>query len=305
MSLTFTMPNAEPHLVVIKETPFLFRPARLSDAAAVAALSAQIWEGEDYVPHVFKEWVADEKGQFTVVYDGERLAGFGKLTELGPTEWWLEGLRVDPAYRGRGVARAMHIYAVELFDQIGRGMLRLATNAENAPIHKISGETGFRLVSQHFIVEASALAADPALTLTPITPAELPTVQEWLANSRPYQDTAGLVEDDWVWLELSPRLHRWLEQGRLFWWKKQVGLVIMHLDEEDPERLLLNFVDGPANLLPAILAGVQTQAAEWGATVIKGKPLVTPDMAAALQAARWQVHEVQMRLYERPQKPRS
>jgi GNAT superfamily N-acetyltransferase len=307
------MPNNEPLLVMIKDTPYLLRPAQPADATAVAALSAQIWGGDDYVPYVFDDWVADEVGEFTVVYEGERLAGFGKLSQLGPTEWWLEGLRVDPAYRGRGVARAMHHHIVDLFDHTGRGMLRFATEAENTPMHKLAAETSFHFVSQHYLTEAPALptgslstgnlsAGTPA-ALEPVTTATLPEFQQRLLNSPIYQAMAGLIEDDWVWLELAPRLAGYQEAGRLFWWQRPAGAVIIRLAE--PELLWLNYLDGPADSLSPILAAVQALAAHQGATKIEGKPLAAPVINVALAAAGWQVNEHQMRLYERPHHPPS
>ncbi len=87
------------------------------------ALSAQIWEGQDYVPGSFDDWVADRRGRFMVAYGGDQLAGFNKLTELAPGQWWLEGLRVDPAQRGRGLARLLHENGVRLAEEIGTGRL--------------------------------------------------------------------------------------------------------------------------------------------------------------------------------------
>ena len=41
-----------------------------------------------------------------------RLAAIDKLTFMSPTETWLEGLRVAPEYRGRGLAAAMERYFI-------------------------------------------------------------------------------------------------------------------------------------------------------------------------------------------------
>jgi GNAT superfamily N-acetyltransferase len=97
---------------------FTLRPAEPHDKAAIAALSAQIWEGEDYLARLFDNWVAQQRGRFILAFDGEELAGCNKLTELGPGEWWMEGLRVAPAWRGQGIARLLHEIIVRLANEI-------------------------------------------------------------------------------------------------------------------------------------------------------------------------------------------
>jgi hypothetical protein len=158
------------------------------------------------VPGAFDDWVADPRGQFTVALDGEVLAGFGKLTETGAAEWWLEGLRVDPRYRGQGVARLLHEYAVALADDIAEGTLRFATSSENAAVHKLAQESGFRLVSEHFLAEVGARPVSGGLPFRPVSNMELPEVRNWLVQSPNYTAAGGLLEDDWVWLEIAPRL---------------------------------------------------------------------------------------------------
>lgn len=285
-------------LVLIQDSPYLLRPAEAGDAAGVEAISAQIWGGHDYVPAVFDDWLADVTGEFTVVYDGERLAAFGKLTELGPGEWWWEGMRVDPAYRGRGLARALHNYAVGLFDRTGRGMLRFASNSP--AVQKIAGDSGFRLVSRHLMVSAEVVDDGNGAGLVEVAAAELDVVRGRLAGSPIYEAAGGLVEDDWVWLEIAPRLEEWQAEGRLFWWQEQVGIVLVHLVE--PGFVCLNYLDAPAEELAAVLVAVQGLAAGMAANRVEAKPLASPEMRGALVAAGWQIGDEEMWLYERPKR---
>ncbi|MEW6216856.1 MAG: GNAT family N-acetyltransferase, partial [Candidatus Bipolaricaulota bacterium] len=57
------------------------------------------------MPLVLDGWLT-EGGLVVAELNGD-LAGFGKLTLLSPGEVWLEGLRVDPTHRGKGVAKAL------------------------------------------------------------------------------------------------------------------------------------------------------------------------------------------------------
>ncbi|MEF8852066.1 MAG: GNAT family N-acetyltransferase [Haloarculaceae archaeon] len=94
------------------------RQARTSDADAVAAFTEDTWEefeGNDYVPDVFEEWVAtDGADQHTVVAEraagpaSERaVVGCCQVVRLSGHEAWTQGIRVHPAHRGAGVGRAM------------------------------------------------------------------------------------------------------------------------------------------------------------------------------------------------------
>ena len=122
----------------------LIRPARPSDREAVLAISAQVWGGEDYVPEVVDRWLADPDGEFSVATLRGRVVGFSKLTRHGPGEWWLEGLRVDPRYRGRGVARRLHAHQLALVRRIGSGTLRYSTGDGNRASQHLGLSSGFR-----------------------------------------------------------------------------------------------------------------------------------------------------------------
>jgi hypothetical protein len=86
---------------------FSFRPIVQSDKPAIQAIASQTWEGSDYLPFVFDDWVADPQGEFVAVLLDGRLAGCGKMTFLTPTDVWFEGLRKDPAVKEKGVATAI------------------------------------------------------------------------------------------------------------------------------------------------------------------------------------------------------
>jgi GNAT superfamily N-acetyltransferase len=75
------------------------RPALPEDRERILAISAKIWEGQDYIPHVLDRWLC-EGGLFVAELSG-KVVGFAKNTELSPGEIWLEGLRVDPEHQGR------------------------------------------------------------------------------------------------------------------------------------------------------------------------------------------------------------
>ena len=89
------------------------RQARLDDRDDIVAFAQEVWderpETDDYIPDVFASWVeSDGPGQRTVVADVDgRAAGLCQAVLLTDHEAWVQGMRVDPAYRGEGLGLAM------------------------------------------------------------------------------------------------------------------------------------------------------------------------------------------------------
>ena len=88
------------------------RPATHDDYDAVAAFTRSTWEDGDYIPDVYHEWIeGSRKRTLVAVPDdtagAETLAGIVQLVLLSEHEAWAQGLRVNPAYRGDGVATAL------------------------------------------------------------------------------------------------------------------------------------------------------------------------------------------------------
>lgn len=275
------------------------RPAQPQDEKAVTALSAYIWEGEDYVPHCFADWVRDRRGQFTVAYDGDQLVAFNKLSELRPGEWWLEGLRVHPDHRGRGLARLLHDNAVALAEERGEGVLRFATSSENPAVHKLAESTGFRLLSRHLRARAEPETSPEPPPFVKVGAEQLAMLQSRLEQSDNYQAASGIMEDEWGWLSIAPRLPALQEAGRLLWWPADgESLAIVHQTTEN--ALELNFVDPAAGNLAGLLRDVRRLAGSWGADPVKSKPLSSPANKAAFLAAGWEVaDDWEMWLFER------
>jgi len=99
------------------------RPARAEDRDAVVAFTRETWadrDGEDYVPDVFEAWIAgdgDDQRTFVLEVDerveqtlsgGETVthgvAGICQGVLLSDEEAWAQGMRVNPAFRGRGAS---------------------------------------------------------------------------------------------------------------------------------------------------------------------------------------------------------
>lgn len=135
------------------------RPARPEDREAVLAFCVETWEWGDYIEYVWDEWLQDPQGKLFVATIDDQPVGVAHIQMLNKTEAWLEGMRVDPAFRRHGIASAL--FDAQLAEAIRRGATtaRLITESTNAG--------SFRLLeraSMHRVGEFAPYYALPATT---------------------------------------------------------------------------------------------------------------------------------------------
>lgn len=132
-----------------------------ADRSRIVEISSQIWEGHDYVPELLDEWLADSEGEVIgAVLDG-RLVGFARRTWLAPGLAWFEGIRTDPAYRGRGIGRAITEYLIGRARAADASRISLSAYVTNAASIHIIESYGFAQVATFVYRERPADAPSP------------------------------------------------------------------------------------------------------------------------------------------------
>ncbi|MDK2372785.1 MAG: GNAT family N-acetyltransferase [Candidatus Korarchaeota archaeon] len=128
----------------------LIREARREDYPHVKEIARLTWEGHDYLPQVFDSWIED--GHFYVIEEDGEVVATAKLTLLPCDVGWMEGLRVHPSYRGRGLARRLHEFLISLGREMSaRGELKslmYATYVKNEASIHLGESTGFKVVKK-------------------------------------------------------------------------------------------------------------------------------------------------------------
>ena len=215
------------------------RPALPMDTLEVMGLVKHIWEGEDYIPYVWEDWLADPDGLLAVVEYGGQLAGLCKLTRISALDWWLEGMRVHPDLQGRGIATHLHHYILAAWEKMGRGAIRLTTSSKNVHVHQMCARSGFIKVMEVMPFSASALLDDQITQFKPAGKVEADELIRF-ANANPSLSlTGGLIDGGWKWaapcLEMVDAA---LSNGRAWWWRDKTGLVtVWEMDESGEERM--------------------------------------------------------------------
>jgi GNAT superfamily N-acetyltransferase len=250
------------------------RPALPMDTAAVMELSGHIWEGEDYIPLVWNDWLADPHGLLAVAECGGRAVGLIKLTRLSDQDWWLEGLRVHPQYAGRKIASRLHDYIVDVWQNRWNGALRLVTPSFRYEVHHLSERTGFKRVMEAAPFKAAAVPGQPA-PFTPLEAGEIPAALEFAGQSRLPAFSAGLIDLGWSWAPLRRDFLQAAIANRLaFWWRAREGLLLLWEDEDEQDRArkipFISSIACPLEKLSACLgdfrrlsASLGYQDAEW------------------------------------------
>jgi GNAT superfamily N-acetyltransferase len=246
------------------------RPASEADTADVLELTRNIWDGEDYVPQVWVEWLEDPQGALIAAEYAGRVIGLGKLSRLSEADWWLQGLRVHPEFEGRGVASQLHRALVESWEATGNGKLRLATASFRKPVQHLCEQSGFEKVDQFTPFKAEALP--PGGSSGPdhfrsLQSAELEEALYQALKSETLNASRGHIDLGWEWLPLRlEHLMRAVEEKRLWWWKGQSGLIAAYrdLEGESEPALMLSFSACRISVLPQLLLDFRRLAGAEG-----------------------------------------
>lgn len=287
------------------------RLAVQGDRGAIERIAAQTWEGRDYLPRVLEQWFQDEDGVFNVMTYQDKVVGLGKLTRLGEGEWWLEGLRVDPDFRGQGLGRIMHHYLVAQARQVADGVVRFATNGTNHAVVKLAGETGFQLVGEYVPYEADA-QTDASMSCWQLGEDDLERVQNWLNASDYFEDAYRSFEHRWKWqIANEPYLRSCLQAGSVYGWNPEgnpdgalLGILVANpLRQDRPEAEPIQsfaFGDALPEMRADLWAAARGLAAAQGAKIARIKIIDSAKYTVPLVEAGWQGKDWQPVLFSRP-----
>jgi len=265
------------------------RPALPKDTSDVMELTSKIWEGDDYVPHVWADWMVDYQGLLAVAEYAGRVVGLSKLTRLDPETWWLEGLRVHPEFEGKHIASRLHDYLLDHWNKVGNGVIRLATASFRESVKHLSERTGFRKV-----LEVTSNIAPPipgeSTRYTLVEGGELELALDVALRSETLDLSAGLVELGWRWAAPNHQYFKEIQdRAGAWWWKHEgqpCGLLLARMDEhEGKSMLMIQSVACSGAELSACLHDTRTLAVDLGAELVAWFAPLHPGVVEALRVA--------------------
>jgi GNAT superfamily N-acetyltransferase len=258
------------------DAELIIRPARPDDRPAMERICAHTWEWGDYIPEVWDQWLADERGAVLVGELGGRVVALSKITFQPLGQVWLEGMRVDPGYRGRHIASRFLDHSLDYARRQGARVVRLGTGGNNTPVHVMAARAGMERVGAHILWLGEPLAEGPLPGI--LAPGHAARVQAFLDGSALLAHMAGLYSVGWAWQELSPaRIAEFLEKGQMLARSAADGsLVALAAVDFDPEDgdLWIGFVDGQ-HAVGGLAFAVRRHAAQIGADQVR---VMLPDV---------------------------
>jgi GNAT superfamily N-acetyltransferase len=118
----------------------------------VVAFTRTTWDGWDYLPDVWAAWLEAHDGAVFAAEAAEtgpgRPIAVGRVALLSASEAWMEGLRVDPAIRGHGVATAFQAAELSWAQAQGATVVRYATGETNEASLHLGARHGFVVVGR-------------------------------------------------------------------------------------------------------------------------------------------------------------
>ncbi len=256
---------------------FLVRDVRQSDRAEVMEFTANTWDFGDYIEYVFDDWLNDPSGRFLVAEDPHsgRIAAIDKLSFLSPTEAWFEGLRVNPAFRGRGLGAGFQTYMIGEARKLGARTIRFITNITNHQVHRMAYHDGF---SMQLVVrfwkwvdngaeigeiaetgESKTAPSGPSTTkLRAASPDEAPLLYDWWRRASSHS-TRDLLHENWSYKETSA--DEWTQRAA-------DGCLLVaadaELSEAVPPTVLLRAGRSDTEEIAWVLSAVTALGADWG-----------------------------------------
>jgi GNAT superfamily N-acetyltransferase len=266
----------------------VIRRATPADKRGVREAVRTLWGGGDRVPGLFDRWVSGRTGPFFVAETNGRIVGMGKLTVISPREAWLEGGRVAPRYRRRGISTALIAHRLAYAAEHGFAVARFSTASDNTPIHRAARHFGFRRVRA--LTRFAARADTNAL----------PPTRAGVRDGRVVHTLAGpFVQhaETWQWRDLSARDARdAIARRRAFVADDRSAAAIVAPVRDDELPVIAFGGSGPA--VGRLLSGLRREAARRGAAEVGAYLSRAPHARAAERAGYTRTWAVAAFLYE-------
>ncbi len=240
------------------------RQARPADKEAVFRFCQDTWEWGDYIPHVWDRWLDEPIGRLLVATIDSQPVAIGHIVMLAPGEAWLEGLRVDPAYRQAGLATRLTRRLLAEAKALGADVTRFATSSLNTPVHHLAAKLGFSRVASFFPHQAETNQVKTPL-LRPKQGA-LPHVLSFVQNSTVLAAMGGLYSIGWRFHSLTiEQLKARLSEGQVRMVKNGESINALAILEPgySGEGLVATYVDGRPHALSTLALGLRAEAVKY------------------------------------------
>ncbi len=250
------------------------RRARDEDREAVLAFCQQTWEWGDYIADVWDEWLHNPRGALLVATLDGQPVGLSNMRMLSKDEAWLEGMRVDPAYRRQGISGALFDALIVESMRAGALTARLMAESTNTASLSALSHKSLRKVSALALYHAGLPEAaakrqysleEPALA----TAADINDIIDYLNVSNIFPAVGGLYSQGFTARSITAELIEEKVQAQQVYllrrWERLDGLAMVEQRERRGEkRLFVGYIDGTTESISLIAYALRTMLAQFG-----------------------------------------
>ena len=181
------------------------RRARPSDKRAIMEFVKDIWRGHDYIPYVWDEWMDDRGGRMFVAEIEGRAVAMNRIRFLEDGSGWLEGVRVHPRHRRKGLATLLGKNSVRFGRSRGVGTFKLTSASTNKAAHGSVVKMGFaELARMNIYSPSKGKRFRPSRGVRQAKADELAQVWGRVKNSEEYSLGGGVYWDGFTAISLTP-----------------------------------------------------------------------------------------------------
>ncbi len=232
------------------------------DKEEIRAMSAGIWEGNDYIPKVFDRWVEDE-GFYKGVLD-DRIIAVCKYTRHPGGVLWLEGLRVHPKLQNKGYGSEVAGMFHRLITSKEYTALRFMTDATNAKSIHLAEKRGFDVVLELYHLDYEGVGDEEEGIAQEY---DLGAVKDFVFSSREYQTYRKMYIKNWTAYDLTPELlEEELKAGNCFSVKENdeiQGVIFMNYHRRYG-RVSVPFLAGADPVVDKLIRHAMWWSGEYG-----------------------------------------
>ncbi len=273
------------------------RPARAEDKEAIVAFCQNTFSWGDYIANVWDEWQTNSAGQLLVSLVDDQPVGVVHVALLNDGVAWMEGMRVNPAFRRQGIATALDAHAIKVARERGCRLARLATSMKNTVAQTLLGECGYHRTAQFNEWQAEPQLGDfSALRVaTPNNVADI--VARWQTSEVCAACRAVVPSRHWRWTPIDEqRLREQIAAGEVRVTQNGFALLPAY-DESDWNGLVIHALGGNSAELFAIALAVRGEAAYRGYAHVEAMVADYAPLNSAMERAGFKT-ESGMLLYE-------
>lgn len=276
---------------------FVIRPVTNDDKDFVMSYTSKTWEWGDYIGYIWDKWVNDKNGQFMAIDDNGKAVAICHMDVIEGNVAWLEGMRVHPDYRNKGLASMLTSYCIKVAKQRGLLYAMLVTSSKNAPARRVAEKLGFSVMARYTnFKDEKKISVEESSEAHKATLHEFDLVWNYLTASCNYSFNNGIIGSrlkSWAFAFIDKDLLKEdvVLGNVLIHGRKQLDGIAVLGSVSDENNIYVRFIDGTPDGLKEIIKALRLNRSEFNLNGIEGFAPVTSLIINILRNEGFYVNE--------------